>query len=46
MGDVKAAELETLRDQMETLFLTVFDCERQWQVDDRFDLILRLAGGQ
>lgn len=26
--------------QLESLFDVVYDCERQWCLDDRFDLIL------
>jgi hypothetical protein len=29
-----------LEDQLESLFDTVWRCERQWRVDDRFDLLL------
>jgi hypothetical protein len=30
-----------LQAQLETLLDTVWRCEHQWRVDDRFDLILR-----
>ena len=29
-----------LQEQLEGLFDTVWQCERQWRIDDRFDLML------
>jgi hypothetical protein len=29
--------------QLESLLDTVWECERQWRLDDRFDLLLGLA---
>jgi len=33
-----------LQAQLEALLDTVWRCERQWRLDDRFDLILREEG--
>lgn len=34
------ATREDLQAQLESLFDTVWACERQWRIDDRFDLLL------
>jgi hypothetical protein len=31
---------EDLQAQLESLFDTVWTCERQWRIDDRFDFLL------
>jgi len=35
-----------LQDQLVSLFDTVWCCERQWEIDDRFDLILGNTPGR
>jgi hypothetical protein len=35
---------ETPQDQLESLFDTVWRCEREWRRDDRFALLLSEAG--
>jgi hypothetical protein len=34
------ATREDLQAQLESLLDTVWTCERQWRIDDRFDLLL------
>jgi hypothetical protein len=34
---------DSLQDQLESLFDAVWRCEREWQLDDRFALLLLVA---
>jgi len=38
--NAEASTAPDLQAQLETLFDTVWRCERQWRLDDRFDLML------
>ena len=36
----QSAPAHDLPTQLESLFDTIWRCERQWRIDDRFDLML------
>ena len=45
MNDQNIIESD-LQTQLESLFDSVWDCERQWALDDRIDLAVRLEAAQ